>query len=238
MYVEGGDPIKASPIVDKSTGEVTDSYKEWVETIDDPRYLSIADFVSDGLRPIYELAKSEDRKALLKSDWEKFLKAKTGSIVDAATPELVFKDASIKLASEDGRYLGSSYSGTSYYFAFIRSEGTPHKLGGIHEPLVNGSNVNLITTEMFKDNFWGHWSQRTWLGAFWSDNQLYYWDPKEGNTNWIFEKVDTTTGVEIHYGDEVYIKNEAYENQYLKLAGGGYLTTRKNEKYRWRIVKA
>lgn len=240
MSVEGGDPLKAAPIIDKSTGEIAKAYDEWANTLNQPQYLSISDFVSDGLRPIFELAVDADapidRQKELEKEWGTYLKKRTGTIVDAVPPQPVMKSDSIKLAAQDGRYLSYSKSGMSYYFARLAPDSVLHNLGGANECLVDGSNVNLITTEPFKDNFWGDWSKRTWLGAFATDRELYYWNSYGSKTNWIFERVDTSTGREIHYGDEVYIKNEEYD-QYLVPYKDGYVTTRKGEKYKWIIKK-
>jgi hypothetical protein len=155
------------------------------------------------------------------------------------TSKVVYKDSTIKFLAEDGRYIGSASLGKLYYYAFLGHEAMPHRFGGVanNEPLVHNSNLPIITTERFKDTRFGKWSERTHLGAFSDSNELYYWDQYGSKTNWILEKVDTAKGLEIHYGDEVYIRNEAYGDQYLKPSNDNYLTTRANERYKWRILK-
>ncbi|MEO0768203.1 MAG: MAC/perforin domain-containing protein, partial [Cyanobacteria bacterium J06649_4] len=211
MIVHGGDPALAVSIRDSETGKMSESYAAWVASlVEQP---AIADFVNDGLKPLYELAETAERKAELKVAWAAYLKERNAYIVDAKTPEVVKKNAKVKLIASDGRSVKKASATAHYYYPRLSASGEDaiaFTLTGDATPLTSGSNLSIKTTEKFKDTSWRKWSTHTYLGAFGNVKELYYWKDYGSKTNWIIEKVDLTSGPTIHYGDEVTIRNERY----------------------------
>ncbi|MDM7950256.1 hypothetical protein [Hydrogenophaga sp.] len=102
-------------------------------------------------------------------------------------------------------------------------------LDGGNRPLTHGISLSIKTTEVWK----GKWKARTFLGAFGDVHQLYYWDDYGSKTNWIVEKPKGRTGEAIHCGDEVWIRNEAYADQYLRTDKDNCLSTDKTQRQTW-----
>ena len=233
IRVMGGDPAKANAIVE-GTGEPSKNYNAWSKSV--PDYVSIADFNKGGLVPIYQLAATSERRSELETAWQEYMEKHTDDILeqDDPKPELVYKNSRFKLLSSDDRYISTAESATRYYYAKLGQDGVVLQLGGKKRPLVSGSIVSIKTTEKFKKK----WKKRNLLGAFADATELYYWGDYGSKTNWIIEKTDPNQkGEPIYYGEQVYIKNESYTGQYLTPYTNNYLTTKKDVKHKWRIVK-
>lgn len=233
IRVMGGDPARANAIVE-GTGELSDNYNAWSESV--PDYVSIADFDNGGLAPIYQLAATPERCAELEEAWKIYMAAHTNQILvkENPRPVPVYKNSSIKLLSSDDRYISKAKSAIRYYYAKLGQNAIGLKLGGNKKPLVTGSIVSIKTTDTFKKK----WRKYNLLGAFGDATELYYWKDYGSKTNWIIEKVDPNPeGAPIYYGEQVYIRNESYTNQYLTPHKNNYLTTKKAKKHKWRIEK-
>ncbi|MEO1592779.1 MAG: MAC/perforin domain-containing protein [Cyanobacteria bacterium J06632_22] len=237
ILINGGDPALAVSIRDAETGKMSESYAAWVSSLETQP--SIADFVNDGLRPLYMLAESTERRAELKTAWEHYLKERNAYIVDAKTPEVVAKNATVQLQANDGRYIQEAHATLHYYYPKLsasKGDAMSFQLTGDGAPLTSGTNLSIKTTEKFKDTKWRHWSTHTYLGKFGNVTELYYWKEYGSKTNWIIEKADPISGPTIHYGDAVTIRNEHYANKYLQPGKDGYLMLKK-EKYTFTFDK-
>jgi MAC/Perforin domain len=233
IRVMGGDPAKANAIVE-GTGEPSKNYNDWSKSV--PDYVSIADFDKGGLVPIYLLAATAERRAELEAAWKTYMEQHTDDILEEEDPKPVpvYKNSRIKLLSSDDRYISTAESATRYYYARLGQDGVVLQLGGTNKPLISGSIVSIKTTEKFKKS----WQDYNLLGAFGDATELYYWKDYGSKTNWIIEKTDPNQqGAPIYYGEWVYVKNEAFTNQYLTPYVNNYLTTKENEKHKWRIEK-
>lgn len=231
IRVMGGDPAKANAIVDGS-GEPAENYRAWSESV--PNFVSIADFGKGGLVPLYELASTPERRSELEAAWGPYMQARTNTVLTEEDPEpvMVKKNSRFKLRSRDDRYITSSESATRYYYARLGQSPQIMKFGGGDRPLVSGSVVHIKTTEKWQ----GKWKPRTLLGAFGDATELYYWSDYGSKSNWIIEKTDPgQEGAQVYYGDQVYIRNEAYDDQYLFPYKNNYLSTKKLELHPWTI---
>jgi hypothetical protein len=232
IRVMGGDPAKANAIMD-AKGNAAEHYRQWAESV--PDFVSIADFGRGGLVPIYELAATPERRAALELAWGPYMLAQTNPLLldDPApppSPVAIKKNARVKLRNADDRYVAASESATRYYYARMGNKALTLQLDGGGRPLVHGSSLSIRTTESWK----GKWKARTYLGAFADAHQLYYWDDYGSKTNWIVEKASGgQTGEAIHYGDRVWIRNEAFADQYLCTDSNNYLTTKKGKPESW-----
>ena len=237
IRVMGGDPAKANAIMD-ARGNAAEHYRLWAESV--PDFVSIADFGRSGLVPIYGLAATPGRRAALELAWGPYMLAQTNPLLleDPApppSPAAVMKNARVKLRNADDRYLAASESATRYYYARMGKKALTLQLDGGGRPLVHGSLLCIRTTESWS----GKWKPRTFLGAFGDVHQLYYWDDYGSKTNWIVEKAKGgQTGEAIRYGDPVWIRNEAYADQYLSTDSDNYLTTRKGTPESWMFEPA
>lgn len=231
LRVMGGDPAKASAIIDGS-GQPADNYRDWSESV--PDFVSIADFGKGGLVPLYELAANEERRAELLAIWQTYMDERTNDILqeDDPKPVGVLKNSTFKLLSEDDRYIAKAESATRYYYAKLGQGPMKHQFGGDGKALTSGSLVQIKTTETFE----GNWKDYNLLGAFGNATELYYWNDYGSKSNWIIEKTDPSQkGAPIYFGETVYIRNEAYDDQYLVPYKNNYLTTEKLKLYKWRI---
>ena len=233
IRVMGGDPAKANAIVE-GTGKLSENYSAWSASV--PDYVSIADFDNGGLVPIYQLAATPERRSELETAWKIYMAEHTDKILiqDDPKPVPVYKNSSIKLLSSDDRYIAKAESATRYYYTKLGQNGIVLQLGGNKKPLVTGSIVSIKTTDTFKKK----WQKYNLLGAFGDATELYYWKDYGSKTNWIIEKIDPNQeGAPIYYGEQVYIRNESYTDQYLTPHKNNYLTTKKAKKHKWRIEK-
>ena len=225
IRVVGGDPAKANAIMD-ARGSAAEHYRQWAESV--PDFVSIADFGRGGLVPIYELAATPERRAELELAWGPYMLAQTNPLLldDPApppSPVAVRKNARVRLRNADDRCIAASESATRYYYAKMGTKALTLLLDGGNRPMAHGSSLSIKTTEVWK----GKWKARTFLGAFGNAHQLYYWDDYGSKTNWIVEKARGEPGEAIHYRDPVWIRNEAYSDQYLCTDSDNYLTTSK-----------
>jgi hypothetical protein len=232
IRVMGGDPAKANAIIE-GTGVPSENYRAWSESV--PNYVSIADFDKNGLVPIYRLAATPERRSELEKAWKTYMDEHTNDILkkEDPKPKPVYKNSRIKLLSSGDRYITTAESATRYYYAKLgQDNGVVLKLGGNQKPLVGGSVVSIKTTEKFKKS----WQTYNLLGAFGDATELYYWKDYGSKTNWIIEKIEPNqNGAPISDSEQVYIKNEAYTDQYLAPHTNNYLTTKKGKKHKWRI---
>lgn len=231
IRVMGGDPAKANAIMD-AKGNAAEHYRQWAESV--PDFVSIADFGRGGLVPIYELAATPERRAELELAWGPYMLAQTNPLLleDPApppSPVVVRKNARVKLRNADDRCIAASESATRYYYAKMGNKAITLLLDGENRPLTHGSSLSIKTTEVWK----GKWKARTFLGAFGNAHQLYYWDDYGSKTNWIVEKPKGRPGETIHYGDAVWIRNEAYADQYLCTDKDNYLSTDNTKRQTW-----
>ncbi|MGD8741313.1 MAG: MAC/perforin domain-containing protein [Desulfobacterales bacterium] len=219
ILVKGGNPALASNIQD-GVGEPAENYHDWAASV--PKFMSISDIADQGMVPIYELVKDEQRRAELEKAWTPYMEAHTDELLKEGEPEVIAKDASFILKGEDGRYFGKApYDRWSqYYYPTISSTGVELKLDSGSEALETNHNVQIKTTEEFD----GSWADYVYLGAFKLKKWLYYWIPYGAKTNWIVEKVIPSSDPRVRYGDAVRIRNEHF-NQYLSPSDDGYLTT-------------
>lgn len=231
--VIGGDPAKANSITD-DTGEPAAEYRSWSESV--PDFMSIADFADGGLAPIYELA-PVSRQAELKKAWTQYMTNHTADVLKEAEPAVVHKNSKFTLQSQDGRFYGKApYKKTNqYYYPTTASKAQKLQFAGNKSTLQNGNNIKIKTTETFPNSITGKWSKRIYLGAFTLKHWLYYWTTDGAKTNWFIEKVIPSSDKNIRYGDEVYIRNEHFD-QYLAPSKDGYVTTIQ-EPYIWTIEK-
>jgi len=225
VRVMGGDPAKANAIMD-AKGDAAEHYRQWAESV--PDFVSIADFGRGGLVPLYELAASPERRAVLERAWGPYMLAQTNPLLldDPApppSPVAVMKNARVRLRNADDRCIAPSESAPRYYYAKMGNKPLTLQLDGGSRPLTHGSLLSIRTTEVWK----GKWKARTFLGAFGNAHQLYYWDDYGSKTNWFVEKLKGRNGDPIHYGDPVRIRNEAYANQFLCTDSDNYLSTGK-----------
>lgn len=231
LRVMGGDPAKASAVI-AGSGEPADNYRDWSESV--PDFVSIADFGKGGLVPLYKLAATEERRAELLTVWQTYMDERTNDILqeDDPKPVGVLKNSKFKLLSEDDRYIAKAESATRYYYAKLAQGPVVLQFGGDGKALTSGSLVQIKTTETFK----GSWKDYNLLGAFGNATELYYWNDYGSKSNWIIEKTDPSQkGAPIYFGETVYIRNEAYDDQYLVPYKNNYLTTEKLKRYEWRI---
>jgi len=219
ILVKGGNPALASNIQD-GVGEPSKNYNDWSTSV--PQFMSISDIADNGMVPIYELVEDEQRRADLEKAWKPYMEAHTDDVLKEGEPEVIVKNASFMLRSEDGRYFGKApYDRWSqYYYPTISSTGMELKLDSGGEALETNHNVQIKTTESFD----GSWAEYVYLGAFKLKKWLYYWIPYGAKTNWIVEKVIPSSDPRVRYGDAVRIRNEHF-NQYLSPSDDGYLTT-------------
>lgn len=225
IRVMGGDPAKANSIIDAS-GNAAEDYRQWAESV--PDFVSIADISKGGLVPLYELAATPERRAELEAAWGPYMLARTNPLLlkDPAKPSVILKNARIKLRNADDRYIAKAESATRYYYAKMGHAAQVMRLDGGDRPLAHGSSLRIKTTEAWE----GSWKARTYLGAFGDAHQLYYWDDYGSKSNWIIEKHSGgRPGDPIHYGEPVLIRNEAYDDQYLRTDRDNYLTTGKDK---------
>jgi len=230
--VMGGDPAKANNIVDGS-GHPSDVFNLWSASV--PDFMSIADFADDGLVPIYELADDPVRKATLQKAWIDYMTRNTDEVLKQGAAALVKKNSLFLLKSSDGRYFSRApFNATyQYYYPTIDDKAQKLQFGGSQDALRNGHNVTIKTTEQFKDTLLHKWSKRVYLGAFQLKHWLYYWQKDGAKTNWHIEKVVPSADDRIHFGDQVRIRNEFF-NEYLWPEKDGFLTT-KQQPYTWTI---
>lgn len=231
VRVMGGDPAKGHAIVG-GQGEPSANYNAWSKSV--PDNMSIADFASGGLVPIYELAATPERREALLVAWNTYMDAHTDDLLqkDPPKPVVVKKNSKLMLLSSDDRYIAKSDPATRYYYAQLGQNGITLQLGGNGKPLLGGGVVTIKTTEKFKKS----WKDYNLLGAFGDATELYYWNNYGSKSNWIFEKIKPNeAGQPFHFGEQVYIRNEAYSDQYLAPYKNNYLTTTKDSKHKWRI---
>ena len=233
--VMGGDPAKANSVVDGS-GEPSTVFNAWSESV--PEYMSISDFADDGLVPIYELVADSERKKQLVDAWQKYMADNTAEILKQEPPAVVMKNASFYLKTGDGRYYGKApYNVTySYYYPTIADKAQKLQFGAAKKPLHSGHNVTIKTTEKFSDSLLEKWSVRVYLGAFQLKHWLYYWTKDSAKTNWYIEKFVPSSDDRVHFGDQIMIRNEHFD-QYLWPEKDGFVTT-KVEPYVWIIEPA
>ena len=231
ILVKGGNPALASNIQD-GVGEPSKNYNDWSTSV--PQFMSISDIADNGMVPIYELVEDEQRRADLEKAWKPYMEAHTDDVLKEGEPEVIVKNASFMLKSEDGRYFGKApYDRWSqYYYPTISSTGMELKLDSGDEALETNHNVQIKTTESFD----GSWAEYVYLGAFKLKKWLYYWIPYGAKTNWIVEKVIPSSDPRVRYGDAVRIRNEHF-NQYLSPSDDGYLTTI-DTLYSWTMLTA
>ena len=231
ILVKGGNPALASNIQD-GVGEPSKNYNDWSTSV--PQFMSISDIADNGMVPIYELVEDEQRRADLEKAWKPYMEAHTDDVLKEGEPEVIVKNASFMLRSEDGRYFGKApYDRWSqYYYPTISSTGMELKLDSGDEALETNHNVQIKTTESFD----GSWAEYVYLGAFKLKKWLYYWIPYGAKTNWIVEKVIPSSDPRVRYGDAVRIRNEHF-NQYLSPSDDGYLTTI-DTLYSWTMLTA
>lgn len=232
VRVMGGDPAKAHAIVE-GLGESSANYSAWSASV--PDNMSIADFASGGLVPIYELAATAERRGTLLAAWNAYMDAHTDDLLqkDDPKPVVVTKNSKLRLLSSDDRYIAKADPAPRYYYAQLGQSGVTLQLGGNDKPLIGGSVITIKTTESFKKG----WEDYNLLGAFGDATELYYWNDYGSKSNWIFEKINQDeAGQPFHFGEQVYIRNEAYSDQYLAPYKNNYLTTTKQGKHKWRIV--
>jgi len=231
ILVKGGNPALASNIQD-GVGEPSKNYNDWSTSV--PQFMSISDIADNGMVPIYELVEDEQRRADLEKAWKPYMEAHTDDVLKEGEPEVIVKNASFMLKSEDGRYFGKApYDRWSqYYYPTISSTGMELKLDSGDEALETNHNVQIKTTESFD----GSWAEYVYLGAFKLKKWLYYWIPYGAKTNWIVEKVIPSSDPRVRYGDAVRIRNEHF-NQYLSPSDDGYLTTI-DTLYSWTMLRA
>ena len=106
-------------------------------------------------------------------------------------------------------------------------EGIKLRLIGGTGVIKDGYTVKIETTEVFV-------GEKRVLGA-WRTPALYYYNGAYENQKWTIQKKDKSDGV-IHYNDEVYLVNHAYEEQWLCIENSGrWLTTKKDAKVYWVI---
>ncbi|MEO1003209.1 MAG: MAC/perforin domain-containing protein [Cyanobacteria bacterium J06638_7] len=232
IRVMGGDPARANAIMD-SHGDAAAHYRQWAESV--PHFVSIADFGRGGLVPIYELAATPERRAVLELAWGPYMQEHTNPLllndpVPPPAPVVVKKNARVVLRNADDRCITASESATRYYYAKIGNKPLTLQLDGGGRPLTHGSNLCIKTTEVWP----GKWKPRTYLGAFKDARQLYYWSDYGSKTNWIVEKAQGgRDGDRIHYGEAVRIRNEHFSEQYLCADRNNYLTTDKVKNHVW-----
>ncbi len=231
IIVKGGDPAKAANVQD-GTGEPAASYSAWAASV--PDFMSISDIADKGMVPLYELVDDADRRAVLTTAWEVYMKEHTDDVLKEGEPKGIAKTGTFRLKAEDGRYFGKAPHvwNESYYYPTIASIGQTLQLDSGKESLETGHNVKIKTVEKFG----GSWADYVYLGAFGNKHELYYWITKgyEAKTNWIIKRVVPASGPQIRYGDVVQIINEAY-GQYLAPTPEGYLTTT-DALYTWTIL--
>lgn len=225
IRVMGGDPAKANAIID-AKGNAAEHYRQWAESV--PDFVSIADFGRGGLVPIYELAATPERRAELELAWGPYMLAQTNPLLlgdpePPPSPSAIKKNGRVRLRNADDRCIAASESAARYYYAKMGTKALTLLLDGGNRPMTHGSSLSIKTTEVWK----GNWKPRIFLGAFGNAHQLYYWDDYGSKTNWIVEKAKGQPGETIHHGDAVWIRNEAYDDQYLCTDDDNYLTTRK-----------
>jgi hypothetical protein len=212
------------------SGEPSESYNAWAATV--PDHMSIADFAEGGLVPIYMLVTDPVRRSELETAWIVYMADKTAGVLDGDEPLTVAKNSHFVLYSEEGQYIGKAPYDRSFKFYYPKLSGTAKKMqfGGNGEVLSDGHVVKIKTTEKFEDSIWtGKWSKRIYLGAFKLKHNLYYWEKSDkynAKMNWKIEKVVPSEDKSIRFGDEIYIKNQHFEDKsYLAPAKNGYLTT-------------
>jgi len=232
--VIGGDPAEANN-VESGSGDPAASYNTWSRTV--PNFMSIADFADGGMVPIYELIQNPERKKLVLTAWEKHMSDKTADVLKEADPNPVKLSDGMFLQYSDGRYFGVAPGGNRFYYPKMSKTGLKLLLGLNNQTLKHNNNVNIITSEKFKNTI-NPWSTRVYLGAY-LNHWLYYWTEDAAHTNWIFEKVVPSSDNIIRYGDEVRIINEFYKGKkaYLAPEKDAYLTTIKTPTT-WTIVPA
>ncbi|SDG72583.1 metallophosphoesterase family protein [Chitinophaga filiformis] len=141
--------------------------------------------------------------------------------------------ANTYLLSQDGQFIGPEYRDYPYM-----SDDTP--VAQQFYPVVvtsgnyltHGDKLRILTT----DSTVGDKNQ---LGAF-TRKSLYYDDANDNRTAWYVYKRDTSNGLDIHYGDEVYFVNADWDQWMLPYDSVGlsvlYLTTEENANYYWIIT--
>jgi len=226
IIVKGGDPAKAANVQDGS-GEPAASYNAWAASV--PGFMSISDIADNGMVPIYELLDDGDRRAVLVTAWDAYMKAHTDDVLKEGEPKVITKTAKFRLKTDDGRYVGNApyVWGEKYYYPRIKKTGQTLQLDSGKEALETGHNVKMTTIEKFD----GNWADYIYLGAFADKHELYYWITKgyEAKTNWYIERVVPSSDPRIRYGDQVTIRNGSYDKQYLTPTKDSYLTTVKTD---------
>jgi hypothetical protein len=132
--------------------------------------------------------------------------------------------SSIGLAVEGGlTFVGPlDWDGTStgqYFPTIVNSAGVILKLVGGSGPIVNGSTVQIQTTESAAGNY-------SYLGA-WSDTHcLYYYLSGYSAEEWTIVKLDPTDP-NIHFGDSVYFISQRFTGQTIAPTDNPYIGTNK-----------
>lgn len=256
LRVIGGDPAKAHAVIEGKTGEPAAAYGAWSESV--PRYPSIADFDSQGLVPLYELATGDRREALAKA-WKDYMQAHT----DPALLRLRVRYGDrLYLRHQHGNYLAPNerlprnpmayvdawpYSivtnDMSEFYATLDPEGRVAialESDDVDSPgaeVKSGQVVRIKTLEPSVGSY-------NLLGAWSHDNYLYYHKPGYDEEKWVLRVPGSKASYEpVRYGDKVEIVSyRTYKDQ--KLAKGepwrGYtlLTTSPGGDGYWTFEKA
>jgi hypothetical protein len=118
---------------------------------------------------------------------------------------------------------------TNQFFPIIDSlNSVVVSFAGSGGQIADGATVQIQTTEAAAGAY-------NILGA-WTSAALYYYKGGYPQQNWTIKKTDTSTDSIIHYGDQFYLVNQSYANQWLAplhQSGKTYLTTLENANAYW-----